>query len=158
MTAVEALNKARDLHLDIYTKQSRLLTLRNLATGLHSVIGNATGGHSGSNDIQERAMDLEREIWDELDELLRHQEWLSNMIDQLSDAQERNVLYLYYLCKETVIDQTGAMHLSSDAVGRLFSWSEVADRVPCSESTVYRIRESAIAHLDYIIQLDSVCY
>ena len=132
MDAIEFLSQAYHIDLRINSKLEQLESLNSLAAKATATFGNEPV--SGTRDMQRREaiickiVDLEREINDDIDQMVDTKRELRELVESISNVEYRTVLELRYL--------------------NFKKWEQIAVAMHYALRTVHYIHDKAIEFLE----------
>ena len=128
MNAKEYLNQGYRINEHIDAKIGQIAMLRELATKtnvtLSDMPGNPNRDNSRVEDTILRIIELENEINNSIDELVKLKREITEVVDAVDDSQERLVLNLRYL--------------------NFMTWEKIADKMECSVRNVHILHSKAL--------------
>ena len=136
MTAKEYLSQTVVINHRIDSKLEQAVTLRSLAMKVTTTFGEdrvqSTKKQSPMEDIMVKLIDLEKEVNDDIDELIRLKAEILETIDQVEDVNQQIILEKRYIAGKT--------------------WEDIARETGYDRSTIYRNHGKALKEIDEILK------
>lgn len=141
MNAKEYLSQTAVINHKIDSKLEQAGSLRTLAMKVTTTFGEdkvkTTKKQSPMEEIMVKLIDLEQEVNDDIDVLIKTKEELLEVINQVSDINHQVILEKRYIAGKT--------------------WEDIAKETGYDRSTVYRNHGKALKEVEEIINNATVC-
>ena len=141
MNAKEYLSQTAVINHKIDSKLEQAGSLRTLAMKVTTTFGEdkvkTTKKQSPMEEIMVKLIDLEQEVNDDIDALIKTKEELLEVINQVSDINHQVILEKRYIAGKT--------------------WEDIAKETGYDRSTVYRNHGKALKEVEEIINNATVC-
>ena len=141
MNAKEYLSQTAVINHKIDSKLEQAGSLRTLAMKVTTPFGEdkvkTTKKQSPMEEIMVKLIDLEQEVNDDIDALIKTKEELLEVINQVSDINHQVILEKRYIAGKT--------------------WEDIAKETGYDRSTVYRNHGKALKEVEEIINNATVC-